>query len=151
MPAARRRFTSAIPVDEKKHLQALKTGVASLEKGVCIGIFPEGQVAYEKKLYPPQGGAIFLAQKSGAQVVPIALKGNWDALPRGAWLPRFKKVTAVFGEPFTVPKDLSKQEVAELTRKMMETIANMLGVPPPEAAAAKSAKPEEQGATPAAI
>ncbi len=126
------RWLSAIPVDEKKNLQALKTGVASLEKGMCIGIFPEGLVAYERKLYPPQGGALFLAQRSGAPIVPVALKGNWDAFPRGAWFPRFKKVTAIFGEPFTVGKNLSKQEVAELTRKMMETIAKMLDVPPPE-------------------
>ena len=38
----------------------VKTGVASLEKGLCIGIFPEGQVARDKKLQPPQGGALFL-------------------------------------------------------------------------------------------
>ncbi|HLX60927.1 MAG TPA: MFS transporter [Planctomycetota bacterium] len=126
------RWLSCIPVDENKHLQALKTGVASLEKGACIGIFPEGQVAYEKKLYPPQGGAIFLAQRSGAPIVPMAIKGDWDVLPRGARFPKFKKVTAVFGEPFTVPRNLSKQETAEVTRKMMAAIAEMLGVPPPE-------------------
>ena len=126
------RWLSAIPVDEKKNLQALKTGVASLEKGACLGIFPEGLVAYEKKMYPPQGGAIFLAQRSGAPIVPVALKGDWDALPRYAWFPRFKKVTAIFGDPFTVPKNLSKPELAELTQKMMATIAGMLGIPPPE-------------------
>ena len=133
------RWLSAIPVDEKKNLQALKTGVASLEKGACIGIFPEGLVAYERKLYPPQGGAMFLAQRSGATVVPVALKGNWDAFPRYAKFIRFRKVTAIYGEPFTVPKTLSKPELAETTRKMMESIANMLGVPPPEMPAPEKA------------
>ncbi len=126
------RWLSAIPIDEKKNLQALKTGVASLEKGVCMGIFPEGQVAYEKKLYPPQGGAMFLAQRSGAMVIPVALKGNWDAFPRYAKFPSFKKITAIYGEPFTVPKNASKEDVAKISAKMMESIAAMLGVSPPD-------------------
>ena len=129
------RWLSAIPVDEKKNLQALKTGVASLQNGSCIGIFPEGQVAYEKKLYPPQGGAMFLAQRSGATVIPVALKGNWDAFPRAAKFPSFKKITAIYGEPFTVPKGSSKEEVAKISAKMMESIAAMLGVPPPDMSA----------------
>jgi 1-acyl-sn-glycerol-3-phosphate acyltransferase len=71
----------------------------------------------------------------------VALKGNWDAFPRGAWFPRFKKVTAIFGEPFVVPKDASKQQGAEFTQTMMERIAVMLGVPPPEKAAAENNAP----------
>ena len=125
------RFLSAIPVDEKKSLMALRTGVASLEKGCCIGVFPEGQVAREKKLNQPQGGALFLAQRSGATVVPVALKGNWDAYPRAAKFPRFKKVTVIFGAPFVVKKDATKQEVAAAAEGMMAQIAGMLGVAAP--------------------
>ena len=75
---------------------------------------------------------MFLAQRSGALVIPVALKGNWDALPRYAKFPKFKKITAIYGEPFTVPKTASKQEVADISKKMMEQIAGMLGVPPPD-------------------
>jgi 1-acyl-sn-glycerol-3-phosphate acyltransferase len=126
------RFLTAIPVDEKKHLQALKIVVHSLKQGRCVGIFPEGMVATEKKLNPPQGGVIFLAQHSGAPIVPAAIKGNWDAMPRGVIFPRFKKVTVVFGDPFVVPKDISKKEAIEMGYKLMAAIAALLGVPPPE-------------------
>ena len=70
------RFLRCIPVDEKDNLGALKAGVRSLNEGACIGIFPEGRVSVDGKLNPPMRGALFLAQRSGAQVVVVALKGG---------------------------------------------------------------------------
>ncbi len=131
------RFLRCIPVDEKDSLGALKAGVHSLKEGACIGIFPEGRVSADGKLNPPMRGALFLAQRSGAQVVVVALKGNHDGLPRGAWFPRFKKIMPIIGKPFTVAKTLSKKETAELTDNMMAELATKLGTEPPEKTADK--------------
>jgi 1-acyl-sn-glycerol-3-phosphate acyltransferase len=131
------RFLRTVPVDEKGPLAALKAGKRSLDKGAVVGIFPEGRVAPDGILQEPQGGFVFLAQRSGAPIVPVAIKGNYDAFPRRAWLPRFKKVTIIVGKPIPVSKNLSKHETAEMVDRLMGEIAAMLGVPPPPRTADK--------------
>jgi 1-acyl-sn-glycerol-3-phosphate acyltransferase len=125
------RFLRCIPVDERGGTAALKAGMRSLKQGACVGIFPEGHVSDDGKLQPAQGGVLFLAQRSGAPVVAVALKGNFAALPRGAWFPRLKKVTIIYGKPFTVSKDLSREQMAEAADKLMATLAEMLELEPP--------------------
>ena len=134
------RFLRCIPVDEKDHLGALKASVRSLSQGACIGIFPEGRITYDGKLQPPQRGALFLAQRAGAAVVPVALKGNYEAWPRTNWLPRLSKITVIYGKPFQAAKDLSKKETADLSDKLMADIAAMLGKDPPPKAPEKDVK-----------
>ena len=125
------RFLRCIPLDEQDQLGALRTCVKSLKVGGCIGIFPEGRVSEDGSLSTPMRGALFLAQHSGAPVVPVALKGDYQALPRGSWLPHLVKVTPIFGTPFAVDKDLSREDIAELTDHLMVDLAHKLEVEPP--------------------
>jgi 1-acyl-sn-glycerol-3-phosphate acyltransferase len=131
------RFLRCIPVDEKDNLGALKAGVRSLNQNACIGIFPEGRVSADGQLNPPMRGALFMAQRAGAQVVPVALKGNFEAFPRAAIVPRMSKIMPIVGKPFPVPKELSKKEMAELTDKLMADLAKELDRPPPPTTADK--------------
>jgi 1-acyl-sn-glycerol-3-phosphate acyltransferase len=125
------RFLKCIPVDESGRTAALKAGMRSLKEGACIGIFPEGHVSEDGKLQPPQGGMLFLAQRSGAPIIPVALKGNYEAFPRHAWLPRFSKIKVIVGKPFHVSKDLSREETAEKADELMQWFADQLGLAPP--------------------
>jgi 1-acyl-sn-glycerol-3-phosphate acyltransferase len=131
------RFLRCIPVDDASPRAALKAGIKTLDKGACIGIFPEGHVSDDGKLQPPQGGALFLAQRSGAPVLPVAIKGNYAAWPRKNYLPRFSKITLIVGEPFVVPKDLGKKETAALADKLMADLAKLLELEAPEKTADK--------------
>ena len=131
------RFLRSIPVDEKNQLGAIKAGVRSLSQGACIGIFPEGHVTVDGQLQAPMSGALFIAQRGGAIVVPVALKGNYNAYPRHAWIPRFAKVTVIVGDPLPVPKDSSRKQVAELTDQIMGWLATNLELPPPPKSADK--------------
>jgi 1-acyl-sn-glycerol-3-phosphate acyltransferase len=139
------RFLRCIPVDEKGGTAALKAGMRSLKQGACVGIFPEGRVSADGQLQPPQGGVLFLAQRSGAPVVAVALKGNFAAFPRGAWFPRPKKITIIYGKPFTVGKDISRDEMAAITDKMMADLAEKLELPPPPKAEKGKEKDKEKG------
>ncbi|MFH0938794.1 MAG: MFS transporter, partial [Planctomycetota bacterium] len=96
------RFLRCIAVDEKSTLAALKANTRALEEGACIGIFPEGRITDDGRLQSPQHGALFLAQRSGAQVTPVAIKGNYQAFPRQAKLPRCSQVQVFVLEPFVV-------------------------------------------------
>lgn len=139
------RFLRCIPVDEKGGTAALKAGMRSLKQGACVGIFPEGRVSIDGKLQPPQGGVLFLAQRSGSPVVPVALKGNFAAFPRHAWFPRLSKIKLIYGKPFTVDKDLTREQMAELTDKMMADLAEKLELEPPPKSDKAKEKEKEKG------
>lgn len=85
-------------------------------------------------------GALYLAQHSGVPVLPVAIKGAFQALPRGAWIPRPANVTPIYGKPFAVPQDISKQAIAELTDMMMADLAQKLELEPPPKIAENSAE-----------
>jgi 1-acyl-sn-glycerol-3-phosphate acyltransferase len=126
------RFFRTMPVDQSAgSLKALRAGTTILAKGDTLGIFPEGRVNDDGRLQKPQTGVVFLAKQSGATVVPVAIKGNREALPRGQWFPAPKKITLIVGTPFTVDRKASKKELAEQTDSLMEELAKLLELPPP--------------------
>lgn len=120
-------YFCCVPVDETRFVDAIKTGSRLLERGACVGIFPEGAVSYDGKLLPAKPGALFLAQRSGAAVIPVTLVGNHDALPRGGWMPRLKKVTLIVGEPRTIAETASREDVARMLDEIMREFAGNLG------------------------
>jgi len=109
---------------------ALEKGLAYLQEGKALSIFPEGTVERKEVMIPALTGVAMLAIRSGAMVLPIAHTGTRRVLrsPR-YWFPR---VTITIGEPYTpalpanVPRKVGLQRV---TDEMMFRIARML---PPE-------------------
>ena len=122
-------FMRVIPVDEKNYVGALKSGVQALRHGACIGIFPEGAVSYDGRLQPAKEGALFIAQKAGAPILPVTIRGSHAVLPRGAWFPRFRKVTIFVGDPLKMTPQLSRTEVNTCLKRLMTEIENALGNP----------------------
>lgn len=84
---------------------ALRTGLAVLEGGGALGVFPEGTRG-AGTLEQVSDGLAYLALRSGAPVVPLAVLGTAEAMPKGSRLPRFRApLTLVFGPPITVTAD----------------------------------------------
>jgi 1-acyl-sn-glycerol-3-phosphate acyltransferase len=78
---------------------ALRAGLAVLRGGGALGVFPEGTRG-AGMLDEISDGWAYLALRSGAPVVPIAVIGTAEAMPRGRHLPRWRApVTVVFGVP----------------------------------------------------
>lgn len=85
--------------------EALRAGLAVLARGEVLGVFPEGARG-AGTLDSVNDGLAYLALRSGAQVVPLAVLGTAEALPRGRRLPRFRApVRVVFGPPAYVLVD----------------------------------------------
>lgn len=120
------RLLDAIPVHEEKQLNALKTGLRDLANGKVVGIFPEGHVSVKGNLQKAKEGTMFMAQRSGASIYPVALRGNVAVLRRGAWFPKPYKVTVVVGDPLVVPREASKKEYPEYAEKLMKRIGELL-------------------------
>ena len=73
-------------------LAALEQCKAWLERGVPIMIFPEGTRSKTGELLPFKDGAFRLAIESGADLLPIAVAGTREALPKHSW--RFSRSNA---------------------------------------------------------
>ena len=81
---------------------ALRAGLAVLQGGGALGVFPEGTRG-SGTMEAVSDGLAYLALRSGAPVLPIAVLGTAEAMPRGSHLPRWRApVTVVFGVPVTL-------------------------------------------------
>jgi 1-acyl-sn-glycerol-3-phosphate acyltransferase len=80
--------------------QALKRAHQILEADQALIVYPEGTRVESGVLEAPEPGAGFLAQRTGAPVLPVALLGTRECFPKGAWLPRRVPVLVRFGPTF---------------------------------------------------
>ncbi len=85
---------------------ALKTGVAVLESGGMLGIYPEGTRSPDGRLYRGHTGVARMALEAGAIVVPVGVKGTREVQPAGKMVPRIHKVSVEVGQPL----DFSRYE-----------------------------------------
>lgn len=81
-------FFGAIPTPRHRPpLGALRTALRHLEEGGPIGVFPEGRRVEYWGEEAPRRGAAWLALRTGAPIVPVAIAGAQGTL--SCWEPRF--------------------------------------------------------------
>jgi 1-acyl-sn-glycerol-3-phosphate acyltransferase len=78
---------------------ALETALAVVAAGQPLGFFPEGTRSKDERLRRAKPGIAFLARRSNAPLVPVAVTGSRGALFS---LPPRQRITVRVGEPFTV-------------------------------------------------
>jgi 1-acyl-sn-glycerol-3-phosphate acyltransferase len=81
---------------------AIRRALDLLKAGEALIVYPEGTRVESGVLATPEPGAGFLAQKAGCPVLPVALTGTRECLPKGTIWPRRVPVTVRFGKPFYV-------------------------------------------------
>jgi len=127
---------NSIPVEvykapDKKQVneKAFNNALTHLKKGEIIGIYPEGHRSKDGKLQRARNGAAKLALTANVPIVPIAITGSREVLPKGVALPKLKKcITVTIGAPLTLKEaSLSQQALTNSTRKIMKSIAALLG------------------------
>ena len=69
-----------------------------LGKGENVGVFPEGSRSPDGRLGAGKRGVAIMALKSGAPVIPCAVKGAFKAYPRNAVFPRPYPVEIIIGK-----------------------------------------------------
>jgi 1-acyl-sn-glycerol-3-phosphate acyltransferase len=91
--------------------QAIKTALDYLERGSCVGIFPEGTRSRTGGLTAGQTGAGLLAVRSGARVLPVAIVGSGQ-LRNPAGVFSRPAIDIIFGEPFEIGSHEGKGRTA---------------------------------------
>ena len=109
------KITGCISVNRSvKDSKATNTAIDILNKGGAIGLFPEGtRNKTDKLLLPFKYGAVSMAKKTNATIVPFGITGNYKF--------RSKDLKVVFGKPFKVD-DLSIEEANKKLESVIEKL-----------------------------
>ena len=102
---------------------AIKYGIDLLKSGGVLAIFPEGTRSKTGELGKAAPGALMMASKSLAPIVPACVVGT-DVKRCGKLWP---KVSVRFGKPIYFPKDepITKEVLKNMTDEMMARIAEL--------------------------
>jgi long-chain acyl-CoA synthetase len=85
-----------------------------VDDGYSILVFPEGTRSPDGRLLPFKAGIGLLARELRVPVVPIAIDGLQEILPKGRGIPRPGAVRIVVGKPVCVDPRLPNTEAAAL-------------------------------------
>jgi 1-acyl-sn-glycerol-3-phosphate acyltransferase len=127
-----RRYHAFPVVRHTADRAALRRSFDLLKAGQVLIMYPEGTRIDAGVLAQPEPGAGFIAQKAGCPVLPVALTGTRECLPKGAKWPKRVPVTVRFGKPFLVGTkrpDGRRITHEEASASIMLAIAELL---PPE-------------------
>ena len=96
------RVLDAIEIDrEKGGLAGLREMLKRLQAGELVLLFPEGTRTEDGNVKELKPGFIPVARRSNVPLIPIAIVGAFDCLPRGTKLPLRKPIAVVVGEPIS--------------------------------------------------
>jgi 1-acyl-sn-glycerol-3-phosphate acyltransferase len=100
------RAAEFIEVDRSNHARAVKSieyAAHLIDDGVSIYLAPEGTRSRDGKIGPLKKGGFHLAHDTGAPIVPVAIQGTIDILPRGAKkMVSGRRVAVTIGAPIPV-------------------------------------------------
>ncbi|ATG55029.1 1-acyl-sn-glycerol-3-phosphate acyltransferase [Brachybacterium ginsengisoli] len=115
--AAVMRGINVMPVDRSggsASRSAITAGLAVLERGQVLGIYPEGTRSPDGRLYRGKTGVARFALATGAPIVPVAMLGAHEAQRGRRWFPRrHPRIHALVGPPVDLREVLRACEGAE--------------------------------------
>ena len=111
------KFVGCISVNRSIHdKEATKQALDILKSGGAIGLFPEGtrNKTKDKLLLPFKFGAVSMASKTNATIVPFGITGDYKF--------RSKNLTIKYGKPFKV----ENMTLEEANNKLFEEVKNLI-------------------------
>lgn len=121
---------NALPIDqEKPDLAGIRNALRVLKEGEGLLVFPEGARTFDGQLQPGQPGVGMLVAKSGVPVVPVRIRGSFEAWPRTRKSIKLHKISVTFGKPLRefAPRDGAKGEeyYRQISEEIMRAIAKL--------------------------
>lgn len=123
-----------IPVDRDRPSSAtIREVQAVLDRGDALCVYPEGtRNPNPDELLEFKTGAFHFAANANVQIIPVALVGTSDVLPRGQRRFHRGRIDVAFGEPITldiaVPKAVRIRQAVESSRVWIERALQQLRV-----------------------
>lgn len=107
---------------------AIEKCLSVLKNGRALGIFPEGGRSRDGSLLAGRSGVAILALKSGAPVIPCAIRGAFEAYPPQAQLPKPHPIEVRIGKPiiFDAVSDPDEARIASAVDVIMSAIKSLM-------------------------
>jgi len=127
------RAAEFIEVDRSNHgsaVQSIEQAARLLRDGVSIYLAPEGTRSIDGRIGKLKKGGFHLALGTGAPIVPVAIRGTIDILPRGRRVMRSgQRVRVQIGAPIEVAgRDLAGL-IAQVMDFLVKNVENAAGIP----------------------
>lgn len=111
----------AFPVHrESADRESLALSEEVLRLGHALVLFPEGTRKDGRDVATLHDGAMFVAARTGAWVVPVGIGGSDRAMPKGARFPRPAKIHIVVGRAIAPPESAGRVSRSQITLKSEE-------------------------------
>lgn len=123
------RLLGSFPVRRgESDRESLRTAEAILKAGEVLVVFPEGHRSGGAGLLPGHPGIAYVALRSGAPIVPVAVYGTEHAFKGFRLGPFAPRVTVRFGKPFQLeqPARRDRDSLARASDQIMRAIAALL-------------------------
>ena len=112
-------------------IDAMRALMQNLERDRAVVIFPEGTRSPDQTLQKGMLGVVYLAMKSQAPILPVAVIGT-DKFPLWRIPFPFKRMKASIGPPFTLPIIEGKPNRAVMNNMLDMVMSRIADQLPPE-------------------
>lgn len=124
------KWAGAIPLDRQAGgKNALRWAINALKQGKIIAIHPEGTRTLTGKLQKGKTGIARLVLAAHVPVLPVGIIGTFEILPKGKYIPKFKRGSINIGKLMYFDKYYNKKITSkllrEITDKIMKEIARL--------------------------
>jgi long-chain acyl-CoA synthetase len=117
-------LVKTIPVSADHNLrQTLRLAAEGLRRELVLLVFPEGERSIDGTLRPFRKGPAILARKIGVPVVPVGIRGSYEAWPRGSSKVRLRPIRIRFGEPIAPGPE---ETVEHFNDRLREAVRQLL-------------------------
>ena len=106
------RMGSLVPVDRGNReagIDAVEAARAVIAQGISMMIYVEGKRSFDGKLLPFKKGPFFLAMECRVPVVPMAIVGTYEAMPKKRFAIKPGVVRVIF-HPAIEPEDFGDRD-----------------------------------------
>jgi long-chain acyl-CoA synthetase len=105
-----------------------------LEQGRTVLLFPEGTRTTTGEMGAFRPAVAYLALKHGVDVLPVHVDGTYRSMPRGAFVPKNRRLAVRIGEPIPAAKlklatdearlktSVACQKAAQVVQKAVEAL-----------------------------
>ncbi len=115
--------------DDRKSYATLLTAIKKLSSKKSLVVFPEGTRSEDGKLGEFKRGISLIILKSGRRVVPMAIYGSNQFMPKRGWLsnPEKRYVKISFGKPLSFDGSRTDREYTiQVTNILQEEVSKLL-------------------------
>jgi long-chain acyl-CoA synthetase len=126
------RTLRIVPTDQDTRAgRAMRVSAAGLKAKQNLIIFPEGSLSCDGDLQVFKKGTAILARELRIPIVPVAIRGSFEAWSKVGSGIRFTPITITFGPPLEpdyqeTPDEDRDQEYARITQRIREAISRLL-------------------------